>query len=135
MEGTELYQALEALYAIREVLAQDAMNFFAMFSGYLVASYLVGEKFTTSQLIAVTSLYSVFSAGPIVGVYVAVVDLQLIPVGLRVIQLQNPYFIPTIMVLGWALSIAFMLDIRRRAKNAGDAEWLSLRAASRLTRR
>ena len=122
MEGTELYQALEAVYAIREVLAQDAMNFFAMFSAYLVASYLVGEKLTTFQLIAVTLLYSVFSAGPIVGVYVAVVDLQSIPVGLRVIQLQEPFFIVTIMTLGWALSIAFMLDIRRRAKNVGGAE-------------
>ena len=122
MEGAELYQALEALYAMREVLAQDAMNFFAMFSAYLVVSYLVGKKLTAFQLIAISVLYSVFCAGPIIGVYVAVVDMQSIPVGLRVTQIENPYFVPTIMVLGWAMSIAFMLDIRRRASRIGDSE-------------
>ena len=71
MEGEELYQALEALYAMRAVLAADAMNFFARFTAYLVACYLVGDKLTKFQIGAATVLYSVFSAGPIVGVYLA----------------------------------------------------------------
>lgn len=121
MEGLELYQALEASYVIRGIFAADAMNFFTMFSAYLVASYLVGGKLTTFQISAATLLYSVFSAGPIVGVYAAATDLKSITVGARAAQIDYPLLVPTIMVLAWALSIAFMLDIRRKGQRSGGS--------------
>ena len=122
MEGQELYQALESAYVIRGILANDAMNFFTMFSAYVIASYLVGPKLTAFQVIAATVLYSVFCAGPIAGVYAAATDLQLFPVGTRAAQIEHPFLVPIILVLSWALSIAFMLDVRRKAKNTGGAE-------------
>jgi len=43
----EEYQTLETIYAVRDVMAVDAMNFFAIMSVHLVAAYAVGARLTT----------------------------------------------------------------------------------------
>ena len=52
----EEYQALEAMYAVRDVMASDAMNFFAIKSAYLIAAYAVGERLTTFQVWSISLL-------------------------------------------------------------------------------
>ena len=43
------YQVLETMYAVRDVMGGDAMNFFAIMSAHLVAAYAVGARLTTFQ--------------------------------------------------------------------------------------
>jgi len=50
------YQALEAMYAVRDVMAGDAMNFFASMSAHLVAAYAVGVRLTTFQVWVISIL-------------------------------------------------------------------------------
>ena len=110
----EKYQAIEAVYVLRGVLAQEGMNFFTILSAYLVVAYLVAAKLTTFQIWTVSILYSVFCAGPILGFYLCVLDLAELDYGARVPQIENPYLVPSVMVLGWAMSIMFMVSVRRK---------------------
>ena len=116
----EHYQALETIYVIRGVLAQDAMNYFTIFSAYLIITYLVGDKLTNFQAYAVSLLYSVFCLGPIVGFYLAVIDLNTIDHGARAPQVEIPYLVPSIMLLSWLVSIIFMVNVRKRSKKGTE---------------
>ena len=117
----ETYQALEAMYVIRGVVAQDAMNFFTLLSAYLIVAYLVGSKLSTFQVWAISVLYTAFCAGPIAGFYVGVVDLGAInhaDGGLYAVE--HTWIVPLIMVLSWVLSIVFMVDARSRSRGKAD---------------
>ena len=113
MDAIETYQALETIYVIRGVGAQDAMNFFTLLSAYLVVAYLAASKLTTFQVWAISILYSVFSLGPILGFYLAVVDMNSIEHGARVPQVEIPWLVPSVMFLGWGVSIYFMINARK----------------------
>jgi hypothetical protein len=107
------YQALETLYVMRGVAAQDAMNFFTLLSAYLIVAYIAGSKLTAFQVWAISILYSVFSLGPIAGFYVGVLDMKLIEYGNPVLQTEFPMLVPVIMGLAWAISIYFMYNVRK----------------------
>ncbi len=110
----ESLQTLEVIYDIRSVLADDAMNGFAMLSAYVVVSYLVGAMLSTFQLLVISGLYTLFSAGPIVGVFAAASDLKTL--GVEIPQATHPWLVPSIMALAWAFSIAFMVEARRNPR-------------------
>ena len=108
------YQALEAIYTIRGVAAQDAMNFIAVLSAYLIVAYLVGSKLSQFQLWSISVLYSLFSLGPIWGFHIAILDMNASQyAGTHPTYLKSAGYIPLIMLFAWALSIAFMLEARR----------------------
>ena len=110
----ESLQTLEVIYDIRSVLADDAMNGFAILSAYLLVTYLVGAMLSTFQVWGISALYTLFTAGPITGVFAAASDLE--KLGVDIPQATHPWIVPSIMVLGWALSIAFMIDARRNPR-------------------
>ncbi len=110
----ESLQTLEVIYDIRSVLAVDAMNGFAMLSAYVAVSYLVGAMLSTYQLLAITLLYTLFTAGPIAGVFQAASDLKAL--GVEIPQATYPWLVPSVMALGWAFSIAFMIEARRNPR-------------------
>ena len=60
------------MYAVRDVAATDAMNFFTIMSGYLVVAYFIGAKLNRFQFWAVTALYTVFCGGPIFGFFAGI---------------------------------------------------------------
>jgi hypothetical protein len=43
------YQALETMYAVRPVMANDAMNFLTVMSAYLIVAYPVGARLSRFQ--------------------------------------------------------------------------------------
>ena len=110
----ESLQTLEVIYDIRAVLADDAMNGFAMLTAYVAVSYLVGAMLSIYQLWAITALYTLFSAGPIAGVFQAASDLKAL--GVSMPQATHPWLVPSIMALGWVLSIVFMIEARRNPR-------------------
>ena len=112
----EEYQALEAMYAVRDVMASDAMNFFAIMSAYLIAAYAVGERLTTFQVWSISLLYTVYASFPLVGTYIAVTDLWGLEA--RAPHGATNYFslIPWVSALGWATSIVFMIHARRNPR-------------------
>ena len=109
----ENLQVIEVMYAIRAVAAEDGMNFFTLLSAYLVVAYVVGAKLSTFQVWAISSLYTLFVTGPVTGFYLAALDGKSLNHATSAPQLEYPWLVPTIMVMGWALSIAFMIDARR----------------------
>jgi hypothetical protein len=107
----ESLRTLEVMYDIRSVLADDAMNGLTMLTAYVVVCYLVGAMLSIYQLLAITVVYTLFMAGPIAGVYQAALDLNAL--GLETPQAAYPWIVPSVIVLGWVLSIAFMIEARR----------------------
>ncbi len=117
----EHFQALEAIYTVRNVAAQDGINAFTLISAYLVVAYLVGPKLSKFQVWAISIIYTAFLLGPIAGFYVAVLDLKAVNHGGgNLHSVEFPWIVPLIMLFGWALSIAFMIDARKKKKTADE---------------
>jgi hypothetical protein len=118
------YQTLQTAYIIREVLAAEGMNALAIISSYLVVAYFVGPKLSRFQLWAISILYTVFCLGPLDGFYIAALDLKSLnqgEQGSRTLELplavEYPWMIPAIIVLGWIMSIVFMINARRSSQS------------------
>ena len=112
----ENLQTLDVMYAIRAVAAEDGMNFFTLLSAYLVVAYVVGSKLSTFQVWAISLLYTLFSTGPLTGFYLSALDAKSLNHIYGAPQMDYPWLVPTIMALGWVLSIAFMIDARRNPR-------------------
>ena len=107
--------AIQTAYAIREVAAADAMNTFTIISAYLIVAYLAGPTLSKFQVWAVSILYTFFCLAPITGFYQGVIDLKALDHGRQaLIAVQYPWVLPGVMFAGWALSIAFMVNVRLR---------------------
>ena len=99
----ENYQAIEAVYAIRGVAAQDAMNFFTFVSAYCVVAYFVAKKLSKVQLWAITILYSLFCLGPGIAVYISVVDMSMLTYGEQhPVWLSGALNLHYLMIFAWA---------------------------------
>ncbi len=68
--------AIQAIYAVREVAASDSMNFIALVSAYLAVTYFVGTKSPNFQTWAITGLYSVWVIAPIMVAYITTSDIN-----------------------------------------------------------
>ena len=110
------FEAIEAIYAIRGVTADDAMNFISMVSGYLAVAYFVGDKLSKFQMWAVTGLYSVWVIGPIAGFYTGVIDMARLGGMEAAPMVRYPLWVPVLMGASWVVSVLFMLQVRSRLR-------------------
>ena len=108
-----------------------AMNFVTLLFAYLVAAYFAGAKMTTFQVIALTTIYSVFSAVP-AGSAVATLERTIAiaqqfrkehpEVAALYFDAEvnlNPTIIGGVFFVSWILSISYMISERRKS-NATD---------------
>ena len=113
------YEAIQAMYAIREVLASDAMNFISIMSAYLAVAYVVGKRLSRFQVWSISCLYTVWVAAPATATYIALRDVGALNEKIAVghldanLMVQYPIVLPLLMSLSWLVSIVFMLQTRK----------------------
>jgi hypothetical protein len=106
---------------------RHVMNFVAVLFAYLVTAYFVGSKLSPFQVRAVTLLYTIFSAFPVLAVVFSMNQMVRL---MEQFRLEHPslgstyypqtsilnYWTPIlvlILTLAWALSVWFMVRVRR----------------------
>ena len=113
---------LELISIHRTESGFHSMNFIALMSGYIAAAYFAGRKLTTFQMSALTFVYTAIVPFPIIGSMQAghsAVQLfekygNLIdkPLFFDAVE-AGPMVIGSINAVSWAVSIFFMLSIRK----------------------
>ena len=106
---------------------RHVMNFVAVLFAYLVTAYFAGSRLSPFQVTAVTLLYTIFSIFPVLSVVFSMNQMGRL---IEQFRLEYPslgsiyypqtsildYWMPIlvlILMLAWALSIWFMVRVRR----------------------
>ena len=111
------FEYQELLIGTSSLVTELVAVFVSVLIAYLACAYLVGNKLTRFQFIAVGITYSMFSLLIIflvygnlmrmAGITKSFLELQTTPsVGITLVG-------PIIMLLSWLISIVFMLQVRR----------------------
>lgn len=127
----------EYIELIREAFnstGAHAMNAISIIFAYIAASYLAGSKLTRFQFISVTVLYSIYLLFPaqtavnsfrssrallteFISSYPDIAQTYFPP---AIIPVSSGMFAGT-LVLGWGISIIFMLSVRKNTENIGKS--------------
>ena len=105
------------------------MNSISIVFAYVAGAYLVASKISTLQIYAVSAIYSLFLTFPMLSAFIGLRRISNIAVNFASEhpEVASQYidtggtlnFFPVgiivVVVLGWLLSIAFMLQVRKRA--------------------
>ena len=113
--------------------AAHSMNAIYIYFAYIVATYLVGSELSRFQCLALTAMYSIFLTFP---VFSQLTQIDLVTVHIQQFQAAYPELVVAysglrvappayfynlsiaIWVLGWMLSLVFMLSKRRSNRDA-----------------
>ena len=119
------YEVVDALSSLRGEAATHVMYFVSVMFGYVVAAYLVGEKISRFQALAITGVYSIWAPGPILAAVDATAAMRNIYIrygadmSFRVVEtdliLVAPTTVSVAMALSWLISIIFMWQVRKSA--------------------
>ena len=116
------YEVGEMLYNAYSLMTDGASVYFTLVSAYLVASYLVGDKLSSGQLVVVNLLYVIWSVGLINVQYTQLVSvaqfqsaLDQFDSSVLVISMNTEYstwgFI-VVQITGLLASLYFMWSVR-----------------------
>lgn len=98
------------------------MNFFAIWSGYMVAVYLVGEKLSKSFSILISIIYTSFLIPPAAALFITLNTLVAIsadyaihfPESELISTGRSPLgFLAISLIASWLISILFLLQRRK----------------------
>ena len=111
------YEYQELLIATASLVTDLVAVFISVLVAYLACAYLVGNKLTKFQLIAVSFTYSMFSLLIITLVYGNLMRIAAIKVSFFELETTPsvgiPLVGPLILLLSWLISIIFMIQVRR----------------------
>jgi hypothetical protein len=125
-------QGLGPLYS-EDSGAAHSMNAIYIYFAYIVATYLVGSELSRFQCLALTGMYSIFLTFP---VFSQLTQIDLVTAHIQQFQAAYPELVVAysgmrvappayfynlsigIWVVGWILSLVFMLSKRRSKSDA-----------------
>lgn len=110
---------LELYYFQRAAIVDDLEIFMTGLFGFLIASFLLGQKFKKAESILVTTLYSLFSLlliGSISDEVRSIANTMSLATG--VYPSHVPYLLPAICLVGWLSSIWYMFKQQSNSSNA-----------------
>jgi hypothetical protein len=101
------------------------MNMFALFVAYVLAAHYVGRDMSSLQVVAVTSLYSIFALTPVTSTISSIIQFHDLAAGYQasfphgVIKTLSPRVVLVFAIIplitfsfAWLLSLAYMLSLR-----------------------
>ena len=122
------YEYIDLIINSREAIGFHGMNFIAFLFAYLVATYLVGERLSRFQVISLTMFYAITSPFPLMGMFESATDYSNIMSNYYetyrseepapMFATQGVLLAPIVLSGAWFLSVLFMWQTRRIAKNA-----------------
>lgn len=111
------FEYQELLIGTSSLVTELVSVFISVLVAYLVCAYLVGNKLTRFQLIAVSFTYSMFSFLLILLVYGNLMRMAGIKASFFELETTPgvgiPLMGPIILLLSWLISIIFMIQVRR----------------------
>ena len=120
LEGLTKYELIEFLYVSRDAAASILSSYITGLFAYLLAAYFVGAKLSRFQLLTATSVYTVYMLLTIRALADEFDVLILLSRELGFAREENRYtnlIVVGLLVLGFLLSIAFMIEARLHKKN------------------
>ena len=126
------YEYLELFALTKQATSADSMNCLVIISAYLVAAYVAGNRLPFVFLLPIVTLYTIFLAGPAAAAMQGFQRMDAVttefaghfPDSTLIPPLVGPaaYIVPGVVVVGWALSLAFTIYIRKRSPGPSESE-------------
>ena len=112
------FEQLQIYYAIREVMAADAINMVSVISAYLIVAYWVGAKLSRLQVWVFSILYSMLLYGNGLSFTRSVIEREQLQVAMALEGSPDFAGIYTgfFSVIVWIMSLVFMRQTRRAQK-------------------
>lgn len=123
------YEILDLISTHRTEGGYHVMNFAAAMFGYVAAAYFVGKNLTRFQTISITFLFCLFLPGPMVASYDATraisflvntygAEFESVRYSGSTLAAIAPTVVPSIILVGWIISIMFMWQTRKEIDGA-----------------
>jgi hypothetical protein len=116
------YELIDAFASIAGIMQGSLTLYLTVVTGYLVLTYLVGDKLTVFQVVIISTLFVTFAGGFLVGVQNYMTELINLGVEIRAMGRDGfggnytpvtKMFIFVVDLFGIAASLVFMLHTRR----------------------
>jgi len=124
------YEFITLISLLRQEAATFQWQFFSIWSAYMLVIYFVGQRFSTLYVLILTGLYTVFVFVPTMGFLVVMENqyslielyLQTFPISTIIDEepINTPLVILSLDILGWLISILFMLHMRKMPKQVQE---------------
>ncbi len=110
------YEVVDLYYTARDSTVMVTTTFMSALFAYLAVAHFVSERLTRFQVVAISSIYTLFSFSLLSGIYSSMLDLAAIELYLlgstTTLSEIVTYGFPTLLVVSWAVSILFMYQER-----------------------
>jgi hypothetical protein len=120
------YELIDAIASLQGEGGRAFMDFITVLFAYVVVAHFVGAGLSRVTVSLLTIIYSAFAVADAAGVHNALSLLQgvqakysseLASLGFpRQVQTTDPYLPRVLIGLAWALSLAYMYQVRKKAR-------------------